>query len=336
MAMNQKPSLRRKWEIAAAGFCIAATAVGGCWINGMLGNFPPFPEDFRNNEILRRITEANNLQEAAIPKGRTSYPGYEWKPQSLELLRNKLGWEPGKISLFPVGSMNGEASPQLGQLLLFFINDTEDDLEIPSQGGDIYLKLEVSLSDGQWQRAQTHAYSWCGVSYSSRTLPAHSYVKMQGYQPTAGRLAKVRYAIHNGAVEKFTSAEFEGVYSPDDLAMSEYDAMGLREADLPRLRAFLLRKVSPSLLSGSIRRLRQTAWNSILNGTHDRKAALATAKEVLRFDPTLETRSASLETLIGEWQAAMDAESKRQPRTYGFIITNKVAQGDYSNLKPSR
>ncbi len=47
---------------------------------------------------------------------------------------------------------------------LYLINRTDRIASFPAQDGDIYLKLEHRLSDGTWERAQSHAYSNCGNS----------------------------------------------------------------------------------------------------------------------------------------------------------------------------
>ncbi|MDB6117555.1 MAG: hypothetical protein JWO08_1336 [Verrucomicrobiaceae bacterium] len=102
-------------------------------------------------------------------------------------------------------------------------------------------------------------------------------------------MATCRYVINNGSSDRLYSKEFEGPYSLDDVAMSQYDAMSLNQADLPMLKAFLLRQAAPSLLDfdDSIPTLREVAWRAILRGRHERSAAIAVAKTVLAYDPTL-------------------------------------------------
>ena len=330
--MNSASRSRRKWELGIAGVLIVTAAICSGWICGIFENVPPFPKEFHDQEVRRRIESANKLQDEAIPRGRISYPYYKWEPRSLDKLKYVMSWQPGKVSLQPMGYLggvrdSGVESPRAGQMTVLLINATDETLGVPSQDGDIYLMLEVKL-EGRWHRAQYHGDSWCGNSYGTRSLPPHSYVPILGYQPTAGRVATTRFAINNGAEDILMSAEFEGTYSPDDVAMSTYDALSLRTAGLNKLRAFLLRQEGPSLLPGnlSIDELRHGAWRSLLSGKHDRDAALAVANEVIAFDPTLERRSASLETLMGQLQAALEQESKKKPLVHGFTISNSSAQ----------
>jgi hypothetical protein len=213
----------------------------------------------------------NKRQIATIPKGRSRYPYYGWNSESINRIKPTLLVKPGIVSLIPVGYATGIEPPKSGQITVFVVNDTNDTLEVPSQDGDIYLMLEVKL-DGKWQRAQHYRSSWCGNSYRKLPLPPHSCVQVYGYSPTAGRMATCRYVINNGAANRLMSEEFEDTYSADDVALSQYDMLGLREAPLQTLKAFLLREVTPSLLDwdDSITDLRATAWDAVLSGPFDR------------------------------------------------------------------
>jgi hypothetical protein len=325
--MNSTPRSRRKWELGIAGLFIFVAAICSGWISGIFGNVPPYPEEFHDQEVRRRIEAANKLQEQSIPRGEVHYPWYKWEPQRLDTLRDRLGWESGKISIRPVAYMNGVEPPKPGQISVFLINDTDEQLQVPAQDGDIHLKLEVRL-DGKWQRAQCHGDSWCGNSYGTRTLAARSYVIIQGYQPTPGRRAKVRYAIYNGSSDRLTSAEFDGVYAPDDVAMSGYDSLAMREAELPKLRKVLLRQDAPTLMPGNytINTMRRSAWYGILRGYHDRSSALEVAGEVLSYDPTLEPRKGDIGKLMDSWHSALDHETRGRVMIHGFTVSKRLAQ----------
>lgn len=321
------PRSRRIWRLGIAGLSILVVAISSGWICGIFGNVPPYPDEFHDQEVRRRIEEANKLQDQSILRGDVHYPSYNWEPQRLDSLRDRLSWESGKISIQPVAYMNGVEPPKPGQISVFLINDTEETLQIPSQDGDIHLKLEVKL-DGKWCRAQYHGDSWCGNSYGTRTLAAHSYVIIQGYQPTSGRRAKVRYAIHNGAADRLTSAEFDGVYAPDDVVISAYDSLAMREAELPKLRKVLLRQDTPNLMVGNytIEAMRRSAWDGILRGGHDRNSALEVVEEVLAYDPTLEPRKADISSLMVSRQAALERETQGRVLMHGFTASKRLAQ----------
>lgn len=325
--MTRKLSSGRKRERVIAGFFIVATALMGGWVNGLFGNVPPFPAWYRLHVIEGRVNQANILQEKSIPKGRLpNLISAPWHPQPLKSASIPAIWEKGKVSL---QVLPGDQSLQAGHQLVVLINDTDLDFEVPGHLGDVGLKLEVKLEDGTWHRAQAHHNDrFCSIGYKSHLLPAHSYVELWGYQPISGRVGKIRYAIYNDASDRLVSAELEGVYSSDDLAMSEYDDLAMHEASLSRLSDFLLRKTSPAIMPDRlpITFLRHSAWNALLSGSHDRAAALAVARRVLRSDPTLESRQESLEVLMGQWRAAMNQEAIRQPRIHGFITTKTTAQ----------
>ena len=324
--MTRKLSLGRIRERVIAGFFIVATALMGGWVNGMFGNVPPFPAEHRLHVIKDRVNQANIHQEQSIPKGRLPYLiSAPWHPQPLKSASSLAIWEKSKISL---QVLPGDQSLQAGHQPVVLINDTDLDFEIPAHFGDVGLKLEVKLEDGTWHRAQAHHNDrFCGIGYTTHLLPARSYVELWGYQPISGRVGKIRYAIYNDASDRLVSAELEGVYSSDDLAMSEYDELAMHEASLFKLRDFLLRKTSPALLPDGlpIAHLRHCAWNVILRGKHDRAAALAVARRVLRSDPTLESRQESLELLMGQRRPAMEHDALKQPRIHGFFITKKTA-----------
>lgn len=331
--MSSTPT-RRKWELGIAGSLILATAIICGWLVGFFGNVPPFPKEFHDQEVRRRAKEANDFENKAIPRARVSYPVQNWNPRSLDKIKFVMNWQPGKISLRIAGDIDrlakdtGVESHRVGQTTVLLINDTDDTLGIPYRAG-INLMLEVKLAN-KWQRAQYHFNEWlsCGYSHGTCFLPPHSYVPLQGYQPTTGRVATTRFAIHNGAEDILMSEEFEGSYSPDDVAMSSYDPMGFRTASLDKLRAFLLREDVPSLLPNNeeIGLLRHSAWDAILGGRHDRNRALAIAGEVLAFDPTLTRHPIDLAQLFASRTSGVDYEKRGRVMIHGFTISKRLAQ----------
>ena len=331
--MSSTPT-RRKWELGIAGSLILATAIICGWLVGFFGNVPPFPKEFHDQEVRRRAKEANDFQNKAIPRARVSYPVQNWNPRSLDKIKFVMNWQPGKISLRIAGDIDrlakdtGVESHRVGQTTVLLINDTDDTLGIPYRAG-INLMLEVKLAN-KWQRAQYHFNEWlsCGYSHGTCFLPPHSYVPLQGYQPTTGRVATTRFAIHNGAEDILMSEEFEGAYSPDDVAMSSYDTMSFRTAGLDKLRAFLLREDVPPLLPNNeeIALLRHSAWDAILSGRHEKSAALAAAKEVLAFDPTLERHTVDIGKSIDSRLSALEHETRGRVMIHGFTVSERLVQ----------
>jgi hypothetical protein len=290
-----------------------------------------------NGRLLTRlwrqsqVSPQNEKQEAAIPQGFVRYPWYKWEPHSVAELPAEIQKTAGGICLQVGGYGEDSASQEMrraGTVPVYLINDSDDDLKVPSQDGDIYLRLEAKLDDGRWCRVQFHQNSDCGNSYISHELPAHHFVRVSGYNPSSGRRAKVRYVIHNRADDPLVSEEFEGSYSTDDLALSEFDAMSLSEAGLPALRAFLLREEQPKILhyDQRIEDLRQTAWYSLISGKHELLQTLKIAKEVHVSDPTLHRIPLDLEKMITSRHASRGKEDAGVKRIHGFYVDDKLPE----------
>lgn len=274
------------------------------------------------------MSSQNAKQEATIPQGFARYPWYKWEPRSVSELPPTIHKDEGIISLQVGGYGSDPASQELmqsGRVPVYLINDTSHDLQVPSQDGDIYLRLEAKLDDGKWHRAQYHQHSGCGNSYIHHDLPARHFVCIYGYRPSSGRYAKVRYAIHNGADGMLVTEESEGSYSTDDLALSEYDDMALSEADVPVLRSFLLRETKPSLIHyhQRLEYLRATAWHALTSGKHDLDAAIAAAREIRVSDPSFDLPG-NLESTLKTWTESRKKERVATRRIHGFYLMNNA------------
>lgn len=113
--------------------------------------------------------------------------------------------------------------PDAGSIPIYVVNRTRADAVFGSQDGDIYLKLQVQLPDGQWQRAQSHQSSWCGNSYVPATLPPGQFWRFAGYQPPDGRRAKIRFAIGGGETSATNAGD--GLVSDADLTDANQDGI---------------------------------------------------------------------------------------------------------------
>ncbi|MFN0078926.1 MAG: hypothetical protein ACKVY0_20895 [Prosthecobacter sp.] len=280
---------------------------------------------------LPQVPQENARQEEEIPQGFARYPWYKWEPHPTSELPATIRKVEGKISLKVGGYGSDTFSQELiqsGRAPIYLINDSDHDLQVPSQDGDIYLRLEAKLDDGRWHRAQFHQHSGCGNSYIQHDLPAHQFVCIFGHSPSSGKRSYVRYAIHNGADDILVTDEFDGHYSTDDLTLSEFDDMALSEADVLTLRSFLLRESRPSLLhyNQRLEYLRATAWHSLTSGKHDLDAAISAAKEIQVFDPTLSVPG-NLEVTLKTWTASRQRERAELQRLHGFYFANKTVSG---------
>ncbi len=126
----------------------------------------------------------------------------------------------GKLTLFadyPAAGPRG--------VPLFLVNRTTAPVILPSQDGDIYLKLEGQGPTGAWERAQSHIGATCGNSYGSVTLPPGQFLQLRGYAASQGQKVRVRYSCHGGA--RIISNEGEGLIAAEDVADARDDFMAL-------------------------------------------------------------------------------------------------------------
>lgn len=130
----------------------------------------------------------------------------------------------GQVSLFAdYGSIQSD-----GRVPVYLVNKSADDLVLKSQDGDIYLKLQYQDSDGNWMRAQPHGYSWCGNSYTTRTVRSGSYLLVSGYQPINGVPHTVRFGLHSQEIEVVSNSG-DGVVAELDIKRASSDVMSIRE-----------------------------------------------------------------------------------------------------------
>ncbi len=115
-----------------------------------------------------------------------------------------------------------------GRIPVYFINNTAKDVVLNAQDGDIYMKLEYQDADGNWVRAQPHAYSWCGNSYIDRTIRPGYFIEVLGYQPRNGALHTIRYSLYSQDIELASNVGV-GVVASQDVERAANDAMSIRE-----------------------------------------------------------------------------------------------------------
>lgn len=118
---------------------------------------------------------------------------------------------------------------QRGRVPIYLVNRTTQIQVLSSQDYDLYLKLERRLPDGNWERVQTHKYSWCGNSYLRVELPPDCHFVFSGYMPANGTKAQVRYRSYGN--DYLISNEGEGFYLEEERIAAGLDNMSLR--DLP-------------------------------------------------------------------------------------------------------
>jgi len=145
----------------------------------------------------------------------------------------------------PVARLPGSAVAPDGQLTLFAdyedvwedqvvvyaINKTSEAVDLPAEEGKIYLKLEAWSSDGRWERAQKHSYSFCGnASDIPLTIEPGHFMAFLGYRPEKGETREVRYRLYDSL--GLASNAGRGPVDPVDILRARYDDMGIPQACL--------------------------------------------------------------------------------------------------------
>ncbi|HYG78446.1 MAG TPA: hypothetical protein VEK08_25825 [Planctomycetota bacterium] len=109
-------------------------------------------------------------------------------PKPVSALPRQVTAGDGTVSLFA-----DYAHAKDDQITLYLVNKTKSAMSFPAQDGDLYIKLERQLPDRDWERAQTHAYSWCGNSYHSVDLKPNEFIALKGIYKKTGKAGVVRY-----------------------------------------------------------------------------------------------------------------------------------------------
>jgi hypothetical protein len=144
-------------------------------------------------------------------------------------LPKKVSAADGKVTLFA----DFMAANEKG-VTIYIVNRSGSPLVIPAQDGSLFLKLAVK-QDGNWRRAQSHAFSDCGNSYHTYVLPAGQYLESVGYKPKSGEPGTIRFQL-KGSDGNLISNEGLGLWNLEDVADSSVDAMA--EGEEPRLLRF--------------------------------------------------------------------------------------------------
>jgi hypothetical protein len=136
--------------------------------------------------------------------------------------------EAGKVSL--VADFVTRTKPDVFDVYL--INLSDHDIYLEAQDFDVYLKLETQSNAGNWVRAQAHAFSWCGNSYTFKpTVRKQHFYRISGYQPAQGRKAKIRFRLYEQPNLDIVSQVGDGLVSDTDISISASDALAVSSGD---------------------------------------------------------------------------------------------------------
>ncbi len=118
---------------------------------------------------------------------------------------------------------------------VYLLNRTGKAVALSTEDHDIYLKLEFLDANGVWKRAQAHQFSRCGNSYGfSAPVRNDRFVRLSGYQPAAGRAAKIRFHLYRQTFE-ITSNVGDGLVDDGDIELAKGDWMAVLGADFGSL-----------------------------------------------------------------------------------------------------
>jgi hypothetical protein len=211
-------------------------------------------------------------------------------------------------------------------MVVYLVNGTDKPIHLPAQDGDIYLKMEVKDAKGKWQRAQAHAYSTCGNSYISITVPAKSYVRTLGSYPNQGKQRAIRYKLYNRYQTAFFSANKkskagidvisnvgQGGVPKDAIERAKYDSMAIGNyCDQKTLFDLASGKIKP--LQGPVLGSSRSRAISSLARFNDAKTITFLEKMLADDDVKPHYRTQAFDTLIRLYLESRAASKLKQPK----------------------
>lgn len=124
-------------------------------------------------------------------------------------------------------------NPNSDSISVYLINNTDEDLVLNAQAGDVYLKLETKIENGTWTRAQPHEFDWCGNSYLVRSLvKKRHFYKIDGYQAVDGKKAKIRFRLYRQGFLDLVTAEGNGFVLEADKRLASLDRLAIETGSL--------------------------------------------------------------------------------------------------------
>lgn len=127
---------------------------------------------------------------------------------------------------------------------IYLVNATDVEIALASQDGDIGCKREAKLADGKWRRCDSHAYSDCGNSYSSKVVEAgHFMAWTQACDTQTGQVRPLRFKLYSQTNLAIVSNEGSGVVDEGDVEFCRYDALAMRHGPFEDVAAVATRKV---------------------------------------------------------------------------------------------
>lgn len=188
-------------------------------------------------------------------------------------------------------------------IILYLINDTFEDVEIPAVGRDINIEYEVYV-DNLWLRAKKYQVMHCGNSANTMTIPAQHFILVKGYFSKEGTKVKVRYKLYD---KKYSVVSNIGIGYVEDsmIEFAKYDGLSLYYGSFDFVKSIALGEQLPERSTESTRNkaIRYLQWfeadsseQVLLNLVNDKdleKEYFDAAFEVLaKFNPRMALRIA--------------------------------------------
>jgi len=145
--------------------------------------------------------------------------------------------------------------------------------------GNIYVKLEYEEAPGKWTRAEPHAFSWCGNSYSKMVLDKDSYLLVYDSPPGEGIMAKVRYSFYHQDVRASSNCA-EAFINKRDVERAANDALAVYSGDFAFVRKVALGEVTLKNEMDHINDLRKSAIWRLARGEFDPTEAERVLKSI--------------------------------------------------------
>lgn len=232
-----------------------------------------------------------------------------------EALPKQVKVEPGKVTLFA----DYAGKWPIGIIPVYLINASTNDVNLESQDGDVYLKLEVQDSQGKWVRAQPHAFSWCGNSYFNppKVRPGH-FLTIEGYQPDKGDKRKIRFSLYHQEIT-LSSNVGEGLASARDIDLASRDAMALRDGSVEFVCKVALGEIQLTNEMDHVKDLQGAAISQL--GSSEKFDATASHQVLLEVIKRFPKRRDDVARAIGVLNAGAVAHGS-------FEFVTKVALGE--------
>jgi hypothetical protein len=241
------------------------------------------------------------------------------KGYPLEQLPKHIKPALGKVSLFA----DFERPSIDGSIPVYLINAGIKEVTLRDQDGDVYLKLEALDAKGSWVRAQPHAYSWCGNSYSAVKIRSGQFFEIHGYQPTNRIKYQIRFSLHQQDLE-LSSNIGTGFVAPRDIDRASHDAMAVREGSFEFVRKLALGELKLENEMDHIKDLQGYAISQLQNEPFDSIQSRDVLVRVLKKFPERkkEVEFAILRLDIRDTAVSPDAEK----------LSHEARRADASNV----